>query len=265
MDGRGTNDKPDGKREGGDMKALAAAELARYRAQGHLTVRDVFSAADMNAAIADAETWAADEIAKLDPAERAWYVEEAVQGRPVLRKLDNPVYLRPAFRALAANETLRALVTQIIGPDLRVFFSQLFFKAPGGGGPKPMHQDNFYFGPNDRDGMVTAWIALDDADEGNGCLFFADGSHLGEVISHSAPEGQPFNLLVPDEAAAEYTMTAAPVPRGGVSFHHGNVLHRSSQNQSDRWRRACAIHYANGTTELREPALTYDPSVIVGF
>ncbi len=247
------------------MNLLAPAQMADYRAKGHLTVRDVFAGEDMAAAVADAQAWAETEIAALDVAGRAWYLEAAVPDRAVLRKLDNPVYLRPVFRALATNVKLRALVTQIVGPDPRVFFSQLFFKAPGGGGPKPMHQDNFYFGPNDLDGMVTAWVALDDADESNGCLYFADGSNLGDVIPHAAPDGQPFNLLVPNATAAKYTMTPAPVPRGGVSFHHGNTLHQSSENHSDRWRRACAIHYANGKTELVQPALTYDPSIVVAL
>lgn len=247
------------------MSSLTPAQLADYRTLGHLTVRDVFGADDMDAAVADAEAWAEYEIDALDAADRAWYLEAAVPDRAVLRKLDNPVYLRPVFRTLAGNAKLRALVAQIIGPDPRVLFSQLFFKAPGGGGPKPMHQDNFYFGPNDLDGMTTAWIALDDADESNGCLCFADGSNQGEVMPHTAPDGQPFNLLVPGESAADYTMTPAPVPRGGVSFHHGNTLHQSSENHSDRWRRACAIHYANGKTEMVQPALTYDPSVVVAF
>lgn len=247
------------------MNALSPTEIKTYREHGHLTVEGVFAATEMAAAIQDAEDWARGEIARMNEADKAWYVEGEVDGQPVLRKLDNPVYHRPPFRALAAAPALLSQVEQIIGPGARVFFSQLFFKSPGGGGPKPVHQDNYYFGPNDNEGMVTAWIALDDADEANGCLYYADGSNLDRVIRHTAPEGQPFNLLVPDDVAAGYEMTPAPVPRGGVSFHHGNTLHQSSDNLSDRWRRACAIHYANGKTELVRPALSYDPSVVVTF
>ena len=247
------------------MEALNTDEMAAYGRVGHLTVASVFSATEMDAAIADADAWADHEVAAMDAADRAWYVEGEVDGRPVLRKLDNPVYHRPMFRDLAANESLLAQVEQLIGPGVQAFFSQLFFKSPGGGGPKPVHQDNYYFGPNDRDGMVTAWIALDDADEANGCLFYADGSNLGDVMPHVAPDGQPFNLLIPDETADTFEMTAAPVPRGGVSFHHGHTLHQSSDNRSSRWRRACAIHYANGKTKLDHPALTYDLSLVVAF
>ena len=59
---------------------------------------------------------------------------------------------------------------QLLGDDLCVFFSQVFMKPPGVGGPKPIHQDNFYFGPDDEDAMLTAWVALDEATTENGCL-----------------------------------------------------------------------------------------------
>ncbi len=247
------------------MKTLDPDQLKTYRARGHLTVEGIFGEAEIRAAIADAEIWAKEEIGKLDAGQQAWYVEGAITDRAVLRKLDNPIYLRPAFRSLAANEGLLAMVEQLIGPSPKAFFSQIFFKAAGGGGPKPVHQDNYYFGPNDPEGMVTVWIALDDADEGNGCLYYADGSNLGATIPHTAPEGEPFNLLIPDDAAAAYEMTPAPVPRGGVSFHHGNTLHQSSDNQSDRPRRACAIHYGNGNVELVHSNLSYDADVVVSF
>ena len=247
------------------MKRLSDDQLRSYGSRGHLTVENVFGADDMAAAVADAEAWAADEIGKLNPTERAWYLEGAIADRAVLRKLDNPIYLRPVFRALAANDDLLAMVEQLIGPGPRVFFSQIFFKAPGGGGPKPVHQDNFYFGPNNLESMVTAWIALDDADVSNGCMYFGEGSNLGEVIPHTAPVGQPFNLLIPDDIAKDYEMTPAPVPHGGVSFHHGNTLHQSADNLSTSPRRACAIHYGNGSTKLVQAALDYDPDVVVSF
>ncbi|MBT3536705.1 MAG: phytanoyl-CoA dioxygenase family protein [Rhodospirillaceae bacterium] len=247
------------------MIPLTQDQLRTYGEVGHLTVGSVFSDRDMQAVTDDAEAWARQELAKLAPSDRAWYVETAIKEQDVLRKLDNPIYLRPAFRALAANKTLLAMVEQLIGPDPTAFFSQLFFKAPGGGGPKPVHQDNFYFGPNDNESMVTVGIALDDAEVSNGCLYYADGSNQGPVLPHTAPEGQPFNLLIVDDIARDYEMTPAPVPRGGISFHHGNTLHQSADNHSDRPRRACAIHYGNGRTELLHSTLTYDPAVVISF
>ena len=138
------------------MNCLNSQQIADYGARGHLTVEGIFSETQMNEAITDAETWAAEEIGKLNAADRAWYVEPNISDRAILRKLDNPVYLRPVFRALAGDKGLLSLVEQIIGPGPKVFFSQIFFKAPNGGGPKPVHQDNFYFGPNDNCLLYTS-------------------------------------------------------------------------------------------------------------
>ena len=133
--------------------------------------------------------------------QRAWYVDAGVRARTVLRKLDNPHAHRPAVRALARDPRLVALVEQILGAGVSVYFSQIFFKPPEGGGPKPAHQDNFYFGPTDVDGIVTAWVALDDATLENGCLYFGDGT-------------QPGSGLPPRHAAGRAVQPAAA--RGGA-------------------------------------------------
>jgi ectoine hydroxylase-related dioxygenase (phytanoyl-CoA dioxygenase family) len=241
---------------------LDAAQLAAYRRTGHLTVANVFAPAEMDAAIADAQAWGEEFLGGLGEAERKWYLDAGV-ARQVLRKLDNPAYHRPAFRRLAKDPKLVSLVEAIIGPGVTVYFSQIFFKPPEGGGPKPVHQDNYYFGPKDRDEMVTAWVALDDATVENGCLFFGEGTNLGPVVPHASPPGEPFNLLIPDDVAAPQAMTPAPVSKGGVSFHHGNTYHQSGRNLSPRWRRAVAFHYGNHAIRFVTPALRYDDSVFV--
>ena len=138
----------------------------------------------------------------------------------------------PRCRQLARDPRLVGQVESLLGPGVSVYFSQIFFKPPEGGGPKPAHQDNFYFGPTDIEGVVTAWIALDDATLENGCLYFGDGTNLGPVYPHFAPEGEPFNLQLPATVLDKQPMTPAPVRKGGVSFHHGNTFHQSGPNHS---------------------------------
>jgi ectoine hydroxylase-related dioxygenase (phytanoyl-CoA dioxygenase family) len=242
---------------------LSEAQRATYLEAGHVTVPGIFTPARMDQAVADAMAWAEESLAAMDEKDRAWYVDGGVKEAVMPRKMDQPVFFRPMFRGLASDPELTSAVESLIGPGLRVAFSQIFFKPPGGGGPKPVHQDNFYFGCDHRDGMVTAWVALDEATVENGCMHFADGSNKGPIIDHVAPEGEPFNLLIPDEVAAKYAMTPAPVPKGGVSFHHGNTLHQSSDNRSHKWRRAVAIHYVNAKTRFATPALRYDDDKIV--
>lgn len=241
-------------------------QIARYRETGHLTVEGVFDPTRMTAAVDDAEAWGDEWIAGLDEAQRAWYLERGGEGKARdLRKLDQPVFERPAFRALAEDPALLSLVEDLIGPVGGVAFSQIFFKAPEIGGPKPAHQDNFYFGPDDADGMVTAWVALDDATVENGCMFYGEASQRAGTLPHVAPAGEPFNLMLTDEQVAAFDMVPAPVPRGGVSFHHGDCVHQSSDNRSPRWRRACAVHYYSRGTRLVRPALSYDFDKFVPF
>ncbi|MGE0725745.1 MAG: phytanoyl-CoA dioxygenase family protein, partial [Alphaproteobacteria bacterium] len=164
--------------------AIAGIDRRRFRDAGHLTVEGVFAPSEMEAAIRDAEQWGEGFLADLPPAQRRWYVDGGVTARTVLRKLDNPHHARPVFAALARDPRLVGLVEALIGPGVSLCFSQIFFKPPEGGGPKPMHQDNFYFGPRDPDGLVTAWVALDDATVENGCLFFGEGSHRRPLEPH---------------------------------------------------------------------------------
>lgn len=243
--------------------SLAAWQVEKFRLAGHLTVPGVFEAAEMDDAIGEIERWGEEFLAHLPPEQRRWYVDAGVTAREVLRKLDNPHHHRAAIQRLARDSRLVERVEQLIGAGVSVCFSQIFFKAPEGGGPKPAHQDNFYFGPRDPEALVTAWIALDDATLENGCMYFGEGTHFGPVVAHIAPAGEPFNLQIPADVVARMQMTPAPVPKGGVSFHHGGVLHQSGANHSKRWRRACALHYVRNDNAFVKPALPYDETVLL--
>ena len=241
---------------------MVELNLEDYKSKGHTTVPGVFMAAEMDSTIEDIGRWGEEFLRELPAEQRRWYLDGGVKAKQVLRKLDNPHHYRESVRRLARDARLVSLVEGVIGKGVSVYFSQIFFKPPEGGGPKPSHQDNFYFGPRDPEALVTAWVAFDDATVENGCMFFGEGSHRAAVIPHIAPPDEPFNLQIP-AAAATAAMTPAPVPKGGVSFHHGGVLHQSGPNHSTRWRRACALHYVRNDNAFVTPALPYDASMFL--
>lgn len=241
---------------------LSPDQLAQFRRDGHLTVVPFIDAETIQNVLQDLDVWSAEFLESLNDDDRRWYVESS-GGNAVLRKLDNPVYHRAAFRELALNQNVVQLVKQIIGEGVSVLFSQVFCKPPEVGGPKPVHQDNFYFGPDDPNALLTVWVALDDATLENGCLYYGRGSHMSPVVEHVAPANAPFNLQIPQEHLNRFTMEAAPVPAGGISIHHGNTWHQSSANTSPAARRALAVHYVRRDTKLTHPALPYDSSVFV--
>lgn len=238
-------------------------DVKEFQGKGHTTVPGVFASAEMDAVVEDIGRWGEEFLAALAPDQRRWYVDGGVKAKEVLRKLDNPHFHRASVERLARDPRLTGLVEALIGAGVQVCFSQIFFKAPEGGGPKPAHQDNFYFGPRDPEALVTAWVALDDATVENGCMSFGEGSHRKAVIRHFAPAEEPFNLQIADRDLAGMPMTSAPVPKGGVSFHHGGTVHQSGTNRSGRWRRACALHYVRNDNAFVHPALPYDATVFM--
>eukprot|EP01051_Picozoa_sp_SAG22_P028193 SAG22_NODE_9830_length_567_cov_1.502137_1_plen_64_part_10 len=53
-----------------------------------------------------------------------------------------------------------------------------------GPGATPPPQDNFYFGIDSSDHVITCWTALDDTDLENGCMRLVEGSFKNGIIPH---------------------------------------------------------------------------------
>ena len=237
---------------------LTDQQLEQFQQNGHLTVDEFFPTQQIKSVLKDIDVWGQQIRDNLSDEEKQWYLEKDAGENAPLRKLDDPVFHRPVFQQLAQVPRVKQVAEQLIGPDVCIFFSQVFMKPAHHGGPKPIHQDNYYFDPADHQRQVTLWIALDAATTENGCLFFANGSHLEGVVEHIAPADEVFNLQVPSSIAQQYEMTAAPVAQGGISIHHGNTFHQSSANRSDFPRRAVAMHFIPQSISLLNPTLTYD-------
>ena len=60
---------------------MDAIDLGFYRHQGHVTVNDVFAAAEMDAVVRDIEQWGEAFLADLPAGQRAWYLDGGVKAR----------------------------------------------------------------------------------------------------------------------------------------------------------------------------------------
>ncbi len=152
----------------------------------------------------------------------------------------------------------------LIGPDVMAMQSMFFLKFPGGEG-QGYHQDSYYI-PTVPDTLCGAWLAVDRADEENGCMWFTPGTQHEPVYPTAGREHQNHGNALgdlptvaqvsnTDEAANTLSRVAAKYPGaevpavmepGDVAFFGGHVLHRSHRNRSDtRFRRSFVGHYAN--------------------
>ena len=150
------------------------------------------------------------------------------------------------------SETLAALVPRlgalacaaIDAEELVLFHDHLLHKPPGGE-DMAWHQDFSYL-PLDRPAGVTLWIALDDIDEDNGCLYYLFGSErLGERRAAWGLQGErdPRAALPPLEAPAGERGFPAVTGAGCAIAHHVYLWHHSPSNRSERPRRSWALSW----------------------
>ena len=134
----------------------------------------------------------------------------------------------------------------ILGEDVYHWHSKVMMKEPRVGGAWEWHQDYGYWY---NDGclyprMISCMLALDDATRENGCLKVLTGSHHLGRIDHGRRGGQagadPERVAAIEARLPVYYCQARA---GSVLFFHGNLLHASEANLSDRPRRAFICCY----------------------
>jgi ectoine hydroxylase-related dioxygenase (phytanoyl-CoA dioxygenase family) len=153
----------------------------------------------------------------------------------------------PATRAFAQNGPHLDVVERLLGPDLLLWWTQFVTKMPDGDSDTtvfPWHQDCGYLDLTPT--PVTAWVALDDVDERNGCVWVVPGSHRDGLRKHARPSDDVWHLTVPVEGDG----VAVPLRAGEAVLFTGYTLHRSLKNRTDRPRRAFFCEYA--TADARE-------------
>ena len=102
--------------------------------------------------------------------------------------------LRSAYE-LAIHPTLLDVVEQCIGSDILLYNATYIVKEPGSASHVSWHQDLTYWGLDDPDAQVSAWLALASATEQSGCMSMVPGSHLGGCWGPETPGGFPSFLL----------------------------------------------------------------------
>jgi len=214
-----------------------------YWERGWVVVERVFTAAAVDRIVELVARSCEEEIAR--QSDQSYFADRTAGGDVVPRKLDLPFLKHAEFRAFAMDVRLRALIEQLIGKPPMLVQDQIFMKPPRFGSAKPYHQDNAYFLSHPDDEVITAWIALDDVDASNGCLRYIEGSHRGPILEHPPLPGEPYNISPAQEDIDINHEALACVGKGGVVFHHSKALHSSHRNDSDRWRRAYATHWAS--------------------
>ena len=155
------------------------------------------------------------------------------------------------FHDVLWNPRFRMAASQLLGDkSVRFWHDQLFCKPAKHGGVVAWHQDYSYWTRTEAMQHLTCWVALDHADEDNGCLHYVPKSHRWGLLDKPDLAGDMEGLMayLSEEQKAEFKPVAVPVKKGYCSFHHPLMVHGSYENRSERSRRAFVLNvFADGT------------------
>ena len=91
--------------------------------------------------------------------------------------------ISPVFDKICHNSKILDAVESLIGKNILICGTTLFIKDPDKKGFVSWHQDAKYIGFEPYN-WVTAWLAITDANEENGCMRMWSGSHKENIKDH---------------------------------------------------------------------------------
>lgn len=169
-------------------------------------------------------------------------------------------HLNPHFRSISINEQNARIARDLGFKDPRVLQSMVICKQPEIGGRVPPHQDSVFL-YTDPPSAVGFWYALEDCTVDNGCLSFAPGSHKRAAVTERfvrSGDGKgttfmkndkrewPQGMEREEQVEGEERYDLGEVKAGTLVLIHGNLLHKSEKNLSQKGRMIYTFHMIEG-------------------
>jgi non-haem Fe2+, alpha-ketoglutarate-dependent halogenase len=149
------------------------------------------------------------------------------------RLADLHLFFEWAYRLVTHDAVLDA-IQDVLGEDILVYGTLVFYKPPRDSGYVSWHQDSVYSGLH-LTPSVSAWIALTQSDSANGCMRVIPNSHKQGLLNH-INVGDDSNLLRRGEQVPTVNEAKAldvVLQPGEMSLHHCTIVHGSNPNTSN--------------------------------
>ena len=213
------------------MSFLTSKQLNKYSEDGYVAPIDVLS------------TEEAKEIRnEIENIEKKWPNELEGLGRNYIHLIS------PTFDKVCYKPKILDAVESIIGKNILICGTTLFIKNPNEKGFVSFHQDAKYIGLEPHN-WVTAWIAVTDSNEENGCMRMWAGSHKENLRDHNQKFDEN-NLLTRGQTIENVPVNETnPVilKAGQMSLHNPKIVHGSGLNKSNDRRIGFVIQSYIGT------------------
>ena len=213
------------------MSSLTLKQLKQYEDDGYVSQIEVLSK--------DETKEIREEIENI---EKKWPSELDGLGRNYIH------FISPVFDRVCHNPKILDAVESIIGKNILICGTTLFVKNPNEEGFVSFHQDAKYIGLEPHN-WVTAWIAVTDANEENGCMRMWAGSHKDDLKYHNQKFDEK-NLLTRGQTVENVPINETKsviLKSGQMSLHHPKIVHGSGVNKSKDRRIGFVIQSYIGT------------------
>jgi len=186
-------------------------------------------------------------------------------ARLAINKIGHAMHdLDPVFGAFC-RQPLFGNILRDIGYRNPVLMQTMYiFKQPFIGGEVRWHQDGSYL-ITDPATVTGIWVAIEDANQDNGCLWVQPGGHHSPLRQIYQVDWRTRKGRLTDVDGAPWPSAAdavaVEVGAGSVVIFHDHMPHYSSQNRSNRSRHAFTLHAAeqdaewSGKNWLQRPTL----------
>lgn len=154
------------------------------------------------------------------------------EGKQTLH-IQNVLAKTDAADAIAAKQTLRTILSGILGHDYIFNAGAVAMSPDPGCAPQGLHRDDGFYALIPRPHLplvVTAAIALDDFYPDNGSTQIIPGSHLWPDDRHPEPE----------------EVQQVEMPAGAMLLWDGALYHGGGGNRTDSTRRTLTFNYTRG-------------------
>ena len=212
------------------MTYLTSNQLKQYNENGYLAPLDILSKVEAFEARKEIELIEKEMPNEIDKSGRY-----------------NVHLISPKLDSIVHNSKILDVVESIIGKNILVCSTTLFIKNPNEQGFVSYHQDAKYIGLEPHN-WVTAWVALTDSYEKNGCMKMWPKSHLN-IKDHNEKFNKG-NLLTRGqtvENVPENEIELVELKAGQMSLHHPRIVHGSGINKSNDRRIGFVIQSYIGT------------------
>ena len=122
---------------------------------------------------------------KLEKFEREFKFEGSLPLSLNTYKRINSQCVIPMACEIALNKKILDAVENVIGKNILIWSVEFFIKEPKSKSIVSMHQDLTYWGLNNNEYQVTAWLALSISNKKSGCMDFVKESFRNPILPHN--------------------------------------------------------------------------------